>query len=264
MSKKTVFILIGWVLAIVAIGTLMGFSMSEFNGDPLSDADIKVVIHRTAEHQFLNEDDFIQLAMSNSDEVSGRIRASVLERAINNHPFVRTSEVYQTIGGEVMLEIWERRPIVRVIGPSDSYYLDEEGFMMPTCNTYAAHVFVVTGVVNERYSAFYEVDFGNPQLPDSVTEKLVMDDIFKLACYLDKHEFWKAQIEQVDVDKENNLTLIPRIGNHRIVLGQVDALEDKFAKLRLFYDEGLSKTGWNEYEEVNLKYKGQVVCTKRQ
>ncbi len=263
MSKKTVFIILGWVLAITGLATLMSFSLSESNGNPLAESDIKVVIHRTAEHQFLNKSDFIELALSNSND-DGRIRASVLERAINNHPFVKTSEVYQTIRGQLVLEIWERRPLVRIMGAADSYYLDEDGFMMPTCNSYSAHVFVVTGNVNERYSTFYDVDFSNPQLPDSVTEKLVMDDVFKLACYLDKHDFWRAQIEQVDVDKENDLTLIPRIGNHRIVLGQVDALGDKFAKLRLFYEEGLSKTGWNEYEVVNLKYKGQVVCTKRQ
>ena len=48
-----------------------------------------------------------------------------------------------------------------------------------------------------------------------------------------------------------------------IVIGEVYNLESKFNKLMLFYEEGLSKTGWNEYKTINLKYKDQVVCTKR-
>ena len=53
------------------------------------------------------------------------------------------------------------------------------------------------------------------------------------------------------------------VGNHKIVFGGVENLESKFEKLMFFYKKGLNKTGWNEYSEINLKYKDQVVCTKR-
>ena len=56
--------------------------------------------------------------------------------------------------------------------------------------------------------------------------------------------------------------LVPKVGNHKIVFGGIDNLESKFEKLMIFYKKGLSKTGWNEYSEINLKFKNQVVCTK--
>jgi hypothetical protein len=32
----------------------------------------------------------------------------------------------------------------------------------------------------------------------------------------------------------------------------------------MFYTEGLNKTdGWNKYSIINIKYKNQVVCTKK-
>ena len=35
-------------------------------------------------------------------------------------------------------------------------------------------------------------------------------------------------------------------------------------KLKTFYTEGLNKTdGWNKYSTINIKYKNQVVCTKK-
>ena len=43
-----------------------------------------------------------------------------------------------------------------------------------------------------------------------------------------------------------------------------EAYEEKFEKLKMFYTEGLNKTdGWNKYSTINIKYKNQVVCTKK-
>ena len=70
-------------------------------------------------------------------------------------------------------------------------------------------------------------------------------------------------IVQIYVDEKNNVELIPRVGNHNIILGDASDLENKLEKLMIFYKKGLSKTGWNEYSTINLKYKNQIVCTKR-
>jgi len=84
-----------------------------------------------------------------------------------------------------------------------------------------------------------------------------------LAKFVDQSEFWKAQLVQIYVNEDNEIELIPRVGSHRILIGDVENLEEKFNKLMLFYEKGLSKTGWNEYSIINLKFKDQVVCTKR-
>ena len=72
-----------------------------------------------------------------------------------------------------------------------------------------------------------------------------------------------AQIEQLYVNKEFEIELIPRVGNHRIVVGDATDIKTKLDKLKVFYDKGLNKTGWNEYSVINLKFANQVVCKKR-
>jgi cell division protein FtsQ len=47
------------------------------------------------------------------------------------------------------------------------------------------------------------------------------------------------------------------------VFGTGDDIEIKFEKLMLFYKEGLSRVGWDKYSTINLKYKNQIVCTKK-
>jgi cell division protein FtsQ len=59
------------------------------------------------------------------------------------------------------------------------------------------------------------------------------------------------------------MELIPRLGQHRILLGDTTDLRDKLDRMRTFYLQGLNNTGWDKYELINLKYKNQVVCTKR-
>ena len=59
------------------------------------------------------------------------------------------------------------------------------------------------------------------------------------------------------------IEMIPRIGNHTVVIGNDMFLEEKFNKLSVFYREGLNKKGWDKYSIINLKFKDQVVCTKK-
>jgi cell division protein FtsQ len=57
--------------------------------------------------------------------------------------------------------------------------------------------------------------------------------------------------------------LTPTVGSQQIILGKIENYKENLEKLRLFYEKGLSKVGWNNYSVINLKYKNQVVCTKK-
>ncbi len=90
---------------------------------------------------------------------------------------------------------------------------------------------------------------------------------------IESDDFWSAQIVQINVLgggesgtgswKEPQLELVPRAGNHIVLLGRLDGREcDKLDKLKLFYLNGLWHEGWNEFCYINIKYDGQIVCTK--
>ncbi|MDR1090381.1 MAG: hypothetical protein LBL79_04825 [Prevotella sp.] len=60
-----------------------------------------------------------------------------------------------------------------------------------------------------------------------------------------------------------DITLIPRVGDHRIILGDLDGYKERLNKLMTFYRNGLNETGWNKYSVINLKFDKRVVCIKR-
>jgi cell division protein FtsQ len=66
------------------------------------------------------------------------------------------------------------------------------------------------------------------------------------------------------LNNEKEFELYPAVGNQKILFGKATDIAEKFEKLKIFYNEGLNKTdNWNKYSTINLKYKNQVVCTKK-
>lgn len=49
---------------------------------------------------------------------------------------------------------------------------------------------------------------------------------------LKEDDFWEALIEQIVVVKDNEVVLIPKVGNFKIVFGKVDDYVAKLDKLR--------------------------------
>lgn len=253
-----------WVLLGISFFAVLGFVGQTQSNRACTD--IRIEIDRTNGNYFVEEEDIYAMVYHEMDTLVGRpisdIRTERLEQKINNHPSVFNTEVYKTINGHLVIQVKQRTPIVRLFSfDGDSYYLDSTGRVMPPSKKYTSRVFVATGYI---YDSFLNVNELNARrVSDSLKSRTLLDDIFTFAEYIRKDPLWKAQIEQLYVNKDFEIELIPRVGNHRIVFGDAIDLEEKFNRLKVFYKKGLNKTGWNEYSVINLKYANQVVCKKR-
>ena len=80
---------------------------------------------------------------------------------------------------------------------------------------------------------------------------------------IDRSDFWKAQVEQIDVSRDGEIRMVPRVGDHLLILGTADNVENKLERLMNFYEKGLDNIGWNKYRSISVAYENQVVCKKR-
>ena len=170
------------------------------------------------------------------------INTDRIENELLKNEMIARVEAYKTPSGMIKLEVEQKIPILRVISPRGNYYVDNLGSTMPVSRRYVAHVPVVSGYVEKE---------------------LAVTDLYKFALFLQENDFWNNQIEQIYVHPDNEVELIPRVGNHRIVLGSFADFEEKLDNLRLFYEKAIPKVGWEKYSIISLKYKDQIVCTKR-
>ena len=123
-----------------------------------------------------------------------------------------------------------------------NYYVDTEGHRIVAVAQYRTPLPLVTGQVDST---------------------LTYLDLLPMARYIYGHPFWNAQIEQIYVNERHEVELVPRVGKQTILLGSVEDYETKFDNLMLVYKDVFSKTGWTMYDTVSLKFKNQVVCTRR-
>ena len=253
-----------WVLLILGLAGILGFVNHAQKQMVCSDIDIR--IDNSNGNFFVEEEDIFSMVYHEMDTILGRpisaIEAERLEHKINNHPSVSNAEVYKTIDGKLQVEVFQRTPIVRIFSTNgDSYYLDSTGKVMPPSDKYTSRVFVANGFINDPFKKVSHLNART--LADSIQKSVMIDDIFNMAEFIRTDPLWNAQIEQLYVNKELEIELIPRVGNHRIVVGDATNIKIKLDKLKVFYEKGLSKTGWNEYSVINLKFANQVVCKKR-
>jgi cell division protein FtsQ len=185
-------------------------------------------------------------------EKKENLQTHKMEELIRANPFVKRAQVFTNLDGDLFVELEQKNPIARVINrKGQSFYLCKDGEKIPFSPSFTPRVIAITGYLNET-------------IQDSLYVKTDrMKSVLTLVKYIESNPFWKAQCEQLYVDKYGRLNLIPKIGNHTIVVGSAEGIEEKFSKLMTFYKSGLSKVGWNNYKIIDLRFKDQVVGKKR-
>jgi hypothetical protein len=95
------------------------------------------------------------------------------------------------------------------------------------------------------------------------------DDFERLVAFVNmvqNDSFWGAEIVQIEADTTSlgaiSLLLIPRSGDFVVNFGTLDNTVEKLNKLRTFYDNGLSRLGWERYKRIDVRYNKQVICTE--
>lgn len=239
------------VLSIVVAALLAAYvaAMAFFFRDVKEDgmcADVQVVLRDSLEKHFVTEGDVVYLLKKAGiypvDQPMKEINTEKIERKLIAYDMISNIEAYKTPSRMIKLEVEQKMPILRVNSTSGNYYVDNRGSVMPLSRHYVAHVLVASGYIDKE---------------------LATGDLYHFARFLQENEFWNDQIDQVYVDADNEIELIPLVGNHKILLGSFDDYQKKLENLKLFYEQAIPKVGWEKYSLINLKYRNQIVCTKR-
>ena len=192
-----------------------------------------------------------------------KINTYQMENMISDLMAVRDVQVYKTADGILSVKVKQRLPMVRVFNSENqSYYIDDQGMILPLSGRFSAHVLVVNGNIKEHFPVKPNV---NVMDYDTTVyrHKPLVSQIYEFSKFVMDDDFWNAQIAQVYVNDSNNVELIPRVGSQSILLGSFDDYEKKLNRLKMFYEKALPALGWNKYKMISLKYSNQIICTKR-
>jgi cell division protein FtsQ len=224
---------------------------------------ISIDLDDSSDYHFVTERHLLNLVNGSGGKILGKhisdVSVSKIEDRIKQLRELKEAEVYVSVDGTMHVYADQRDPVMRVIPESGGdYFVDEDGVIVKKRNLYNPRLHMVGGNVTISSAMLNGVS-----IFDSLNKNSILRDVYYLVKYIEKDDFWSAQIDQIYIDDNNEIDLIPRVGNQLIHLGTTENLKGKLRNLSEFYDEVLPVVGWNKYSVINLEYKDQIVCKRR-
>lgn len=247
-------ILYGFLWLVSLSGVVLLMSFIEVKKNKLKCSDVKILL--PGRYNFVEREEIDRILLESGGVLIGKdlndINIHRLENRLKANPFIEYAKVYADMNGIVNVQIRQREPVLRVINMANlHFYIDNKGFKMPVSDNYTAKVLVVNGFIDEDFTGRV----------DTIHSKLVKD-LYRAALFIKADTLWDNQIEQLFVDLNSDIEMVPRVGDQKIILGDADSLQTKFRNLLLFYKKAIPKVGWDSYKTINLKYANQIVCEK--
>jgi len=250
-------------MIILVAGTIFILAFTDQEHQQLNYKSFLIEVLNPSESVMINSDEIKELVIKNFGEIEGapiaRIDLVKLENTVLGNPYISSCEVFQTIGGGLVLKARVREPLVRIINQDDKqFYLDLTGHAMPVSMVHPSHVLVANGLIPDQFISLDKSEKPLTTFPNGS----ILHQVFPVAYYISRDEFLKSFIDQIYINEKQEIELVPKIGSQNIIFGNAADTREKLENLKTFYQKVMSKMDWNVYKSINLKYKNQVVCSK--
>lgn len=169
------------------------------------------------------------------------INTDSLEKHLNTVNNFEHAEVTRTTTGCLHISVTPLIPEARVFTSVGSYYINKDGKRMDAEADYFTDLPIIRG---------------------NFTNRMPPAGVLPVVRYIKKDKLLSSLITMIEYRNPDNILLTPRIRGHIINLGDTTDLPAKFEKLLLMYRKVMPYQGWNTYDTISLKFKGQIVATR--
>jgi cell division protein FtsQ len=224
---------------------------------------ISIDLADSSDYHFISKGEISSLVSSNGTRVLGvplrKLPVPEIEERISRIKQLKDVEVYTTIDGMLHVYLDQRDPVMRVIAGGGDYFVDRDGVVFPKRGLYTPRLHIVGGNIRITQPMLDGIS-----VFDTSIKRTSLRDAYQLVQFISGDRFWSAQVDQIYIDEDDEIDIIPRMGRHLIHLGSIDNYEGKLRNLKAFYDQVLPETGWSRYYLINLEFRDQIVCKKRE
>jgi len=182
-----------------------------------------------------------------------KINLKKIEQRLKEDQRIKEVNVYLDNQNRLRVLIEPRSPVIKITDlHQNQYYLDETGAQIPVYRGVSSRVMVATGKISAYDSSFIRKDTSS-----------TLRKTFELALEIRKDEFLLALVEQIHVEENGDLVIVPKIGREKLIFGDLSQVNEKLENLKIFYRDGLPRVGWNQFATLNLKFTNQVILGKK-
>jgi len=195
--------------------------------------------------KFINEKG-VNVGMSIND-----INLIQLEKQLNEIKWVENTNIYFDNLQQLQVKIEQRLPVARLFTVSgNSFYIDKVATRLPLRQLSVIRLPIFTGFPSEQE---------NLSKPDSV----LLSDILHFALIVKQDSFFLSQIAQINIAPNGDFEMIPALGDHTVLFGSVENIENKLNRLYTFYKKVWPSSGINAYQVLDLRFDHQLLALKK-
>lgn len=170
------------------------------------------------------------------------INTDKVEAALHDSEYLENVDCYKAQNGKVVISATQLVPVLRVFDGGASYYVNARGKRMSATASYHADVPIVEGHFTKDFTPMR---------------------ILPIVDYVNSDQVLRSLVSMYCIKDTNDIFVVPTIKGHVVNIGNADNYVNKFKKLLLFYRMVMPVKGWLTYDTVSVKWKHQVVATKR-
>lgn len=250
-----ILLLVFTLLAMIALAVYCSYV---YFHDNLKDVNLTIV--RKNEKGFLDYENTYEKIIGICDTANNnQIQMIPVDSVVNylkKNPWIIDVKANVNLQSYLDVEVKECEPITRVYNrQGKSVYMDKDGNIYPTSNVYVPHLLVVSGI------NFSVNDLGN--VGDEIYAKTDLPETFVLVKEVLADNYSKNRIKQIHRDRKKNYIFSMNNTNIIVIFGDVNYTGEKLLKMKNFFDKMQGNPELDNYKEINLNYKNQVVCTKK-
>ena len=181
----------------------------------------------------------------------GDVNLNTLEKYLQTIRWVKNVELFLDNTQILQVKIEQRIPIARIFTASgNSFYIDKEGLQLPLKQLTVLRLPVFT-------------NFPSDQEKLSKPDSLLLNDILHFTKAVATDSFFMAQTAQVNIATNGDFELVPSVGDHLVLIGSVENIEDKLNRLYTFYKKVWVQSGLNAYQVIDCRFDNQIVALKK-
>ena len=259
MVKKILSIVL-WVVTGAAIIVLFAFARKGYLENPLKG--IHLNVERSQAIGFVENDSIIAKAsaicgMERQASIS-EIDMMKLRRMLNDNPWIEQSSVYVDLNDTLRITAIEYEPALRVYNlEGRSVYLTREGVIIPSSPRYTPHLIIASG------SYGFTTPRSNGNIADSLYLNSGLAEALAIANAISKDQFLQEHIGQIYRNTDNEYEVIVNNLPIQVIVGDTCAVDNKLHRLKVLLEKYQNTTELEGYKTMSLKYKNQIVCTKK-
>lgn len=212
--------------------------------------------------KFIGEDDIKRFLAERYGAYVGQkidsVRLYEIEQLIESRSSVLNAEAWITPNdGLLHVMIVQRAPAMRFDTGGGGFYIDRSGYVFPLHKSYTADVTVVKGKVP------FDVPRGFTGYPPDEKDRQWLSGLLGLEKEIRHSKSLRDDVEGISIDSNGDLVLNLKRSKEKFIIGKPVDIREKFDKIDKYFGYIVPEMGEGYYRLVNLKYKNQIICRRK-